>query len=58
MSNTPKPGTIVHYTHPDWGPSRARVLYATEGRVLVQDLSPDGAREWLDIRDITRREET
>ncbi len=42
-----KPGTIVAYTHPDWGHARGRVLRGNRpGLVLVQDLSPNGAREW------------
>ncbi len=40
------PGTIVHYDHPSWGPCRGRVLRVDGDRVLVQDLAPNGAREW------------
>lgn len=43
-----RPGMVVRYLHPSWGPSRGRVLRVDgePGRVLVQDLAPNGAREW------------
>lgn len=46
-----RPGVVVEYEHPDWGPSRGRVLDAGEcrGAVLVQDLSVSGAREWWPV---------
>lgn len=49
-----KIGAIVRYNHPSWGPSRGRVL-ALDGRpgfVLVQDLAPNGAREWWPVTEI------
>jgi hypothetical protein len=47
-------GDVVRYDHPDWGPVRGRVLAEPdeEGRVLVQDLSPNGAREWWPVADV------
>ena len=48
------PGTIVRYDHPDWGQCRGRVLRLAGVRVLVEDLSPAGAREWVDTSTIDR----
>lgn len=42
--------TVITYNHPDWGPSTGTVLAndAPDGRILVQDHAPNGAREWIE----------
>lgn len=42
-------GQVVAYTHPAWGDCRGLVLVATPSRLLVQDLAPTGAREWVPL---------
>lgn len=39
-------GDLVQYDHPDWGTVVGEVLTVEADRVLVQDRSPNGAREW------------
>jgi hypothetical protein len=40
-------GQRVEYPdHPDWGRCFGTVIRVEGDRVLVQDLSPNGAREW------------
>lgn len=53
--NTPTADAIVRYHHPTWGAVRGRVLDAGVVReaVLVQDLSPAGAREWWPVAALT-----
>jgi hypothetical protein len=51
---TLKPGDVVHYHSPSWGEVYGRVIRRAPATststlrncVLVQDLSPNGAREW------------
>lgn len=49
-------GGLVRYEHPDWGPTRGRVLSVVgrPGHVLVQDQAPTGAREWWPSADLER----
>lgn len=52
-------GEIVGYGHPDWGASSGRVLRTDGGagrEILVQDLHPVGAREWIDRRWLTQQD--
>lgn len=46
------PGQTIHYHHPSWGPSVGTVLVpaggSVDGRILVQDHAPHGAREWIE----------
>ena len=47
-------GDVVAYDCPTWGPSRGRVLAVFGREVLVQDLAPDGAREYWPRGEIRR----
>jgi len=51
LMKPPEPGDLVFYSHPDWGPSKGRALTPPQDHgdgpvLLVQDLAPEGAREW------------
>lgn len=46
-------GNVVAYDCPVFGPSRGRVLTVQTGSVLVQDLHPEGAREYWPRGSIT-----
>lgn len=51
--------TTLTYNHPDWGRCRGRVIRGgPDGRVLVQDLAENGAREWIDPEWVERPEIT
>lgn len=49
----PRVGEILSYNHPDWGQCRGKVIRVEADRVLVQDLSRNGAREWWPIAGCT-----
>lgn len=49
-----KVGDVVVFAHPDWGRVRGKILVIMRTRVLVQDLSPHGAREWWPIGEVRK----
>ena len=54
MSPYLREGDLVAYLHPAWGEVRGVVLdeHPVEGRVLVLDMSPTGARERWPVADL------